>query len=249
MASTLKSDQLKAIDRRRFLSFAAVLPACAGVAGVQGEPSPEVIRLGPPERPGTDIEGCNLGLITAYRPEFSPPENQARNRELWSDLARFCGRLLVRGRYIENRGVLDRRTIEVEAFLVFGNPDDSGNLKGLLRKIGRRYGQGAVIHKPYYRDVQLYALADLPGFGMSDRDIRSLGRFCPDFVGSYLTLMIRQNADLEPFANFGHRSNAGCDQLGGQWEEINFWAYWSGPYPKRSLRRVYLDDSGIHNEN
>ncbi|MGC1862183.1 MAG: hypothetical protein WA733_13970 [Methylocystis sp.] len=38
-------------------------------------PVPEVIPIGPPERPRTDIEAWNIGLITAYRPELTLEQN------------------------------------------------------------------------------------------------------------------------------------------------------------------------------
>jgi hypothetical protein len=249
LASSLNSNQLPAMDRRRFLCSAAASTACAGVAGVQGEPTPEVIRLGPPERPSTDIEARNLGLITAYRFEFTPTVNQARNGELLCDLAPFCGRLLVRGRYVENWGSLDQQGIEVEAFLVFGNLDDSGNLKGLLRKLGRKYSQDAVVHKPYYRNAHLHALTDLPDLSMSNGDMKSLGRFYPDLVSRYLTLLVRRSAYPPPIALDNLRSNAGCDWLGGRWKEIGFWAYRGGLYAKPSLCRVYFDATGISDES
>ena len=90
-----------------------------------------------------DIESWNLGLITAYRPGFSPGENLARDRELWADLLHF-GRLQVRGRYVENYGSRHAKPMDVRAYLVIGRSDDSGNLKGALRKYGRKYEQDAV---------------------------------------------------------------------------------------------------------
>jgi hypothetical protein len=248
LACSRNSNQLPGMDRRRFLWSAAASTVCPGVAVAQREPSPEVIRLGPPERPSIAIEAWNLGLITAHRPDFTPAENQARNGELWCDLAPFCGRLLVRGRYVENWGSLNRQETVVEAFLVFGNSDDSGNLKGLLRKLGRKFSQDAVIHKPYYWDAQLYALTDLPGLGMSDRDMRSLGRFRTGLVSRYLTLLIRQSAYPPPLALDNLRLNADYDWLGGRWIEIGFWAYRGGLYAKPRLHQVRFDDTGINDE-
>jgi len=45
----------------------------------------------------------------------------------------------VRGRYIETHGSPYARPVDEHAYLVFGNDDDSGNLKGFLRKYGRMY--------------------------------------------------------------------------------------------------------------
>ncbi len=223
---TFRSNQPKAIDRRRFLWFTAALTSCAAVAGFA--PSPELIHSGRSER---SIEARNLGLITAYRPEFSPSENQARSRELWCDLTPPYGRLLVRG-------------TDAEAFVVFGNPEDSGNLKGLLRKMARRYEQDAVLHKPYRRDTQLYALKNLPDLGLRNREKKNLGKFRPDRVGSYLTLITCGSAEAS--ANGEVELKGSSYRLSNPWQEIRFWAYGGGLYPKRSLHPVYFDDRGIH---
>ena len=170
----VKPVQSAAINRRGFLWSAAASTACVGVATTENAATPETVHLVPPARQIMDIEGRNLGLITAYRPEFPSSDNRARNGELRADLA-SCGCLLVRGRYLENWGLLDQRASEIEAFLVFGNAEDSGNLKGLLRKFGKKYGQDLVVHKPYYQDTQLYALRDLPDLDTSERDTKKVG--------------------------------------------------------------------------
>ena len=232
-----------AINRRGFLWSAAASTACVGVAATENASSaPEIIHLVPPARQTMDIEARNIGLITAYRPEFTPAENRARNGELHADLAPLCGSLLVRGRYVEKRGLPDQRTTEIEAFLVFGSAEDSGNLKGLLRKYGRKYDQDLVVHKPYYQDAQLHALRDLPDSGMSERDTKKIGRFSPGHVGTYLSLMTKRGASSQPFALNDVRSSPGS----GGWEEIEFWSYRVGFYMKPHHRRVYFDETGIH---
>ena len=130
MATSRKCNQLQGIDRRKLLLSVAAVPACADIPEAQ-DIYPGAARS--EEQPSTNIQARNLGLITAHRAELSAKDNQARNRELWCDLA-LCGRVLVRARYV----LPDGAAIEAQAFLVFGNPDDSGNLKGLLRKLGRK---------------------------------------------------------------------------------------------------------------
>ena len=55
------------INRRGFLSSAAATTVCAGVAVAPEHaapaPVPEVIPIGPPERPRTDIEAWNIGDV------------------------------------------------------------------------------------------------------------------------------------------------------------------------------------------
>jgi hypothetical protein len=100
MTAPILTSLFQLMNRRRFLSSAAATTVWAGVAAIPEEAetasTPAVIRFGPPERPRSDIESWNLGLITACRPGLSPAENLARGRQLWADPLHI-GRLHVRG--------------------------------------------------------------------------------------------------------------------------------------------------------
>jgi len=100
-----------------------------------------MIRVVPRQRPDNDIEGWNLGLMSAQRPELTPAENRLRMGELRADISNRFGRFQVRRRYIP---MLGAEPIEERAFLLISKADDSGNLKGFLRKVGREFGQDAV---------------------------------------------------------------------------------------------------------
>jgi hypothetical protein len=109
-------------------------------------------------------------------------------------------------------------------YLVFGNDDDSGNLKGFLRKYGTKLDQDSVIHKGYYRDAHLRALRNLPALGMNDRGAKSLGRFCPSQLGPLYTLMTSgyRGAASLPLDYLQSGPN-GVDWLGGRWDDIGLW--------------------------
>jgi hypothetical protein len=160
-------------SRRRFLASAAATVAGCSVEDSSGRNdavlAPEIITVGPPVRTASDIEGWNIGLISASRPYLTADENQARSLALLHELTHFA-RYRVRGCYTEFHGSAEARVVEAHAYLVIGPPDDSGNLKGFLRKIGRKYEQDAVIHKGYYRDAELHALRDLPDQGLREMD-------------------------------------------------------------------------------
>ena len=247
MSHPLKFISSFSIDRRRLLWSAAAASAVGAVIAA-GEGTAEPVGLTTPERPRTNLAARNIGLITAYRSHVTPAENKIRNRGLWSDITPTFGRLLLRGRYIENSNSFDQRTTEVEAFLVFGNTDDSGNLKGLLRKLGRKYDQDAVIHKPYYQDARLYALRDLPDLDLRNQKAKTLGCFRPDRIGYYYTLMTRRGLcpGTSPLLDFSLYPS--LDWLGGRWEDIGFWAYRGRLYAEPSLRRVSLDEAGVRDE-
>ncbi len=111
-------------------------------------------------------------------------------------------------------------------------------LKGFLRKLGRAYEQDAVVYKNYYRDVELHALNDLPDLGMANRETRSLGRFSPDLVGHYFTLMTRRGAPPLSLDKL-HAGWDGEDWLGGRWEDVGFWtpkSFSARPADVRAIR-------------
>jgi hypothetical protein len=128
--------------------------ACVrGVDEHVGAAGPEVVRIGPPGRPRTDIEAWNVGLISARRPELTPAENLIRDAELRAKIRQYFGLFHLRGQYVGDYGLPHAKTMEEYACFVSSHPDDSGNLKGFLRKCGRKYGQDSVIYKGYYRDA------------------------------------------------------------------------------------------------
>lgn len=248
MAAQISPVYFQLLDRRRFLiSAAATIAGTSAVAPVEQAQAaaPKVIRIGPPERPWSDIEAWNVGLITACRPELTPADNKARNAELLVDIRdQSFGFLHLRGRYIQNYGSLCVKPTDEHAYLVIGNGDDSGNLKGFLRKYGRKYDQDSMIHKGYYRDAHLHALRDLPGPGMHGGDTKSLGRFHPNRLGMLHTLITRGAASAATLALTALRSHAdGVDWLGGRWEDIGLWTPKS--FFNRVERRVVFDEAGI----
>jgi len=148
--------------------------------------------IGPAERPRSDIEAWDVGLITAYRPELPLAGNQARNRALLADLYCF-GRYHVRGRYVENYRSPDARAVDVQAYLVIGNSDDSGNLKGLLRKCGRKYEQDAapVAHGQNTVSDCADPLSTLtPNFKLSRSSLRAIHSASIEAAGSSLNRRI-----------------------------------------------------------
>ena len=233
------------VSRRRLLRLAAAASAIgAGIVAGKGAAEPVWQLLS--ERPRANLDARNIGLITAYKEGFTPAENKGRNQDLWSDLTPMFGRLLLRGRYVENRSASDQQATEIEAFVIFGNADDSGNLKGTLKKLGRKYGQDAVIHKPDYRDTQLYALRDLPDIGLRDRDSKNLGRFHLDLVGRYYTLMTKRDAWPPPSALGELRMDLSHAWRDDRWEGLGFWAQQSRLYGRPSTRRFDFNEMGIH---
>lgn len=100
----------------------------------------------------THIDKRNIGMMTAFRGGGTPvSQNRARNRLLSTDIRQAgFGFLRVVGSFIENEGTPQEETVIEESFLIIGSDhDDSGNLKGFLLKSGAKYGQDAIIYKPF----------------------------------------------------------------------------------------------------
>jgi len=230
------------MGRRRFLAMAAAVTAVPGAdEAVAVSDEPLIVPITGPVRPPTDIEAWNVGLITAHRPHLAPARNNARNIALATDLMRRFGRVNVRGRYIENAVRPTGKAREIHAYLVIGNDDDSGNLKGHLRKFGRKYDQDAVLYKGYYRDAEIHALRDLPDLGLNDKDRKSLGRFQLDRVAAYYALIAKRSSRAVPLdmqsLDIGPD---GRDWLGDKWEDIGFWSVLG--FFSRVERRLRFED-------
>lgn len=99
----------------------------------------------------THLDGRNVGIITAFRGEYTYQENRARNRQLQADIrSAGFGFLRVEGHYPENEDTPEEREVEEESMLVIGTSgDDHGRLKGFLKSAGAKYGQDSVLMKPW----------------------------------------------------------------------------------------------------
>jgi hypothetical protein len=215
MAQKYPSD----FNRRHFLTGLGTTTASASISPAEAT---EVMHIGPRKRLESDIEGWNVGLITAHRPELSLAENIRRNSTLQGEIRKGgFGLLHWHGQYIPSAGI---GPIDQHAFLVIGRADDSGNLKGFLRKAGRKFNQDGVVWKGYYRDVLLFTLKDLPGLGTADGDVQNLGRFHPHHIARYHALMTRPDSATAPWNDFG---------------------IWTQPtFLNRASRRLVFDERG-----
>lgn len=101
----------------------------------------------------THIDKRNIGFISAFRGGSATPlaQNRARNRELQTNIRQAgFGFLRVNGSWAENEGTPQERQVNEESFMVIGSDsNDSGNMRGFLKKAGAKYQQDAVIFKPW----------------------------------------------------------------------------------------------------
>jgi hypothetical protein len=204
------------ISRRNFFTATAAVGATLAIGPASKSRARSIERE---TSVGSTCDASNIALITASNAELGIADNAARHRELEQALrAHGFGVGKIRGSYrlLTSFGPL---VTEVQAFFVCGNIEDSGNLKGHMRKLGRAYDQTAVIVKGYYRPAILHALRNVPELALKDRDIKDLGSFRPECLGAYvgfLSRLCRAYLEVNSLAPDSRR----VDQSGGKWLEI-----------------------------
>ena len=137
------------------------------------------------------IQHRNIGFITAFRGGSSVPvaQNRGRNRQLQTEIRQAgFGYLRVQGSWPENEGTPEERQVVEESFLVIGSEgDDSGNLKGFLKKAGAKYQQDAVIFKPWNTTTAYLIFMSNPSklepIGTFSLDPQNIGKMYSKFKG------------------------------------------------------------------
>jgi hypothetical protein len=119
-----------------------------------------------------DTQGKNLGLITAFRADRAHDENLYLTARLYKDLQHLFGHYEVERRFVDNS------TPTEKLFIVIGNHNDHGLLKGMLRKFGAKYGQEVFI-----LGSQLHHVADR-------KIIEDIGDYHPDRMDEYFGRLI-----------------------------------------------------------
>ena len=111
--------------------------------------------------PEKEFKGRSVGIISACRGHLTPEENAARSQSLQNDLT-SAGLHTVRanGTYIENFGKPNATPVKERSFIAL-NPtkgDDGDYVSDTLTKLGKKYDQDSILHKPHHSDS-----ADLVG--------------------------------------------------------------------------------------
>ena len=90
-----------------------------------------------------DVDSC-AAILTAFRHEFTPEQNTIRNQLLSTDLGGMrYGYVFISGRWIVTGGT----PIEEVSIMVNGGNCDPIEFTNLIRDLGTKYGQGAVLIK------------------------------------------------------------------------------------------------------
>lgn len=156
----------------------------------------------------SNVEGKNVGIISAFRSAYDKKENLRRTKELQNDLNHAGLRFTkLTGHYIEGFGSKSEKAPKKEiSFLVFAdkNDDDKG-LEQIMKELGEKYNQDSIIFKPFDSDS-----ATLIGTSKHDEDGNKivfpgfkkeieLGEFKPDKMGDFYSRMKGRNFVFESF--------------------------------------------------
>jgi len=141
------------------------------------------------------VKTKNVGGISAERSNLSAEENTARTAQLRSDLiARKIDHIPVNGRYTENFGTPNAKTVDGEkSFFVHSHKDILPHLK----ELGTKYGQDSILHKYQHEETaKLHGTndAEYPGKDKTD----DVGHFKPKFKGEFHSVL--KNGDAFSFA-------------------------------------------------
>lgn len=156
----------------------------------------------------THLENRNLGIITAFRGNFTLAENRRRNKDLENRIRTAgLGYYKADGHYIESYGQPGAMDVHEEVFIVMGakveileyraiiNPEaDYGYLKGFLYKEGKRFDQDSVLVKEVgVPEAYLIGCKDFDEKGEpvfpGDRREHKLGPWSPMKIGKFYTRM------------------------------------------------------------
>lgn len=148
-----------------------------------------------------------IGMMTAFRSEFTLKENRKRNDELKSSIrSNGFGFVNLTGHYPEN-GV----SVVEESFLIISEAEDHGKLRGFLKASGHKWNQDSVLYKEPDKQAVLIGTADgldkngkprWPGLGT----VVTLGDWKPNRIGDMYSKLkgkgsrsfVFESVDYEP---------------------------------------------------
>ena len=144
----------------------------------------------------------NVGMITAFRGEYSEKQNKLRNKKLANEIkTNKFGYIHVIGNFIEDYGTDDARKVEEASFFITSNPNDGERLKNFLIKMGKKFNQDSIFYKPHdSKDSFLIGTSSgkFPGMG---KEIK-IGSFHPSKMGEFYTKMKGHKDKVFTFESF-----------------------------------------------
>lgn len=113
----------------------------------------------------------NVGIISAFVERCTEQENLDRTIDAEFEICKAgYGQYRFEGRYSEHSHNVQNKYTHERAILVIGaNQQDSGNLKGLLVKLGKQYEQNSLLFRPY--NQSRFSIIKIAGNNSNQHDV------------------------------------------------------------------------------
>ena len=136
------------------------------------------------------MDGHAIGMITAFRKDFTSAENMQRNKLLRAKLSHAGLHVTpVNGHYIENLGTEAQANVKEKSFFVV-NPkkgDDNGELEGILMRLGAEFEQDSIFSKRFGAGGRVIGTTDRPNADPARGDGFDVPKYLPGHEGEYMT--------------------------------------------------------------
>ena len=136
------------------------------------------------------MDDSAVGMITAFRGEYSRRENMQRNRSLRAKLLMAGMHVTpVQGQFIENFGTDKELPVKENSFFVV-NPkqgDDGGELESILRKLGEEFEQDSIFSKRFGKEGRVIGTTSRSGAEPAMGDGFDLPAYKPGKHAEFMT--------------------------------------------------------------
>lgn len=121
----------------------------------------------------------NVGIISAFLSSCSNQENLNRSAKLEDEIrGAGYGFYRLEGQYVEDNAYASEQDVHERAVFVIGKEgEDSGNLKGMLAKMGTQYEQNYILLKPHNENKAYLVSTGKNSEGMETNQTTNFCRF------------------------------------------------------------------------
>lgn len=145
-----------------------------------------------------------IGMITAFRGEYTRRENMQRNVSLRSKLLNAGMQVTpVKGEFIENFGTDNAKPVRENTLFVV-NPkegDDNGALETLLRSLGEEFEQDSIFTKPFGQSGRVVGTTKRAGVEPAHGDGFDLPDYHPGKTAEFMTRVRNRPFTFEGFGD------------------------------------------------
>lgn len=145
-----------------------------------------------------------IGMITAFRGEYTREENMQRNKSLKSKLLNAGFHVTpVQGNYIENFGAENAVPVKENSFFVV-NPvqgDDNGKLEAFLREMGEAFEQDSIFSKRFNSPGRVIGTSSREGVEPAMGDGFDVPDYKPGSESQFMTKVRNRPFTFESFGS------------------------------------------------